>query len=256
MDSDDHLRALVAHLRESKSVLFITGAGVSADSGLPTYRGIGGLYNEEDTEDGIPIEEALSGRVLLRNMELTWKHIGRIEAACRGAGFNRAHEVMALFEERFERVCVLTQNVDGFHQAAGSKNVIPIHGDFHDLLCMECAHRTRVANYADLELPPRCPECGDYYRPEVVLFGEMLPLREVQRLQDELARGFDVIFSVGTTSVFPYIAQPILQSRYRDTLTVEINPGQTEVSRYVDIKVAGGAAKTLDGLWSELVAAG
>ncbi|MDP7040514.1 MAG: Sir2 family NAD-dependent protein deacetylase, partial [Myxococcota bacterium] len=127
MASDATLSALVATLEQSQNILFITGAGVSADSGLPTYRGIGGLYNEEDTDDGMPIEEALSGRVLLKDMHLTWKHIGRIEAACRGAGFNRAHEVMALFEERFDRVCVLTQNVDGFHQAAGSKNVIPIH---------------------------------------------------------------------------------------------------------------------------------
>ena len=200
----------------------------------------------------MPIEEALSGRVLLKDMHLTWKHIGRIEAACRGAGFNRAHEVMVLFEERFDRVCVLTQNVDGFHQAAGSKNVIPIHGDFHDLVCMECEHRTRVPNYAELTLPPQCSECGGYYRPEVVLFGEMLPIRQVQRLQNALVRGFDVIFSVGTTSVFPYIAQPVLQARHQDTLSVEINPGETQVSRYVDIKFSAGAAKTLDKIWQML----
>src|SRR5437763_12395482 len=90
-------------LRASRSILFITGAGISADSGLPTYRGIGGLYTTQ-TDDGTPIEELLSGRTLLRQPEVLWKHIGQVESACRGARFNRGHEIIAKIEKLFPRV--------------------------------------------------------------------------------------------------------------------------------------------------------
>jgi NAD-dependent deacetylase len=113
----------------ARSVLFITGAGISADSGLPTYRGIGGLYEEALTEEGFAIEEALSGDMLRERPEVCWRYIHQIERACRGATWNRAHEVLAMMERRYERSWVLTQNVDAFHRRAGSKNVIDIHGD-------------------------------------------------------------------------------------------------------------------------------
>ena len=114
---------IAEQLRGSQSILFITGAGMSADSGLPTYRGIGGLYTSGTTEEGIAIEEALSGPMLDERPALTWKYIRQIEEACRGAQFNRGHEIIALMESHFERVVILTQNVDGFHHAAGSSRL-------------------------------------------------------------------------------------------------------------------------------------
>lgn len=112
------LERTVTILGGARSVLFITGAGISAESGLPTYRGIGGLYNVENAEGDMPIEEVLSGPTFRRRPELTWKHLHRLENACRGARFNRAHEILALMESCFERCWVLTQNVDGFHRAS------------------------------------------------------------------------------------------------------------------------------------------
>jgi NAD-dependent deacetylase len=245
-----HITRVVSWLQSARSLLFITGAGLSADSGLPTYRGIGGLYNDDDTEEGLAIEEALSGPVLAQRPEITWRHILRIEKACRGAGCNRGHEVIAALEKRFERVWVLTQNIDGFHHAAGSRNVIDIHGDVHHLRCTRCRFRQTVADYSSLTtVPPRCPECGAVVRPEVVLFGEMLPPEKVDQLQAELRRGFDVVFSVGTTSVFPYIARPVIAAKQAGVPTVEINPGTSQVSDLVDIKIAAGAAAALDAIW-------
>ncbi len=235
-----------------QSLLFITGAGVSADSGLPTYRGIGGLYNQTGTEDDIPIEVALSGTMLRKRPAIAWKYIAQIEAACRGAKFNRAHEVIALLESRFERVCVLTQNVDGFHRDAGSKNVIDIHGDVHDLFCVDCGESRTVVDYAGLDIPPTCKTCGGLIRPKVVLFGEMLPEDKISRLYDELELGFDLVCSIGTTSVFPYIAGPVMQAARAGIPTVEINPGETEVSHAVALKISRGAAATLDELWRAL----
>ena len=123
---DDKLDAVASCLQDATSVLFVTGAGISAESGIPTYRGIGGLYNDADTPEGIPIEEALSGEMMRSRPAITWRYIHQIEAASRGASFNRAHQFVADMERRCERVCVLTQNVDGFHKSAGSRNVIGV----------------------------------------------------------------------------------------------------------------------------------
>jgi NAD-dependent deacetylase len=244
----EQITAIARRLKESRSVLFVTGAGISADSGLPTYRGIGGLYEQDETDDGIPIEAALSGAMFRRDPAITWKYIHQIESSCRGAGPNRAHRVIAELEQRFERVWTLTQNVDGLHHAAGSTQVIDIHGDVHWLLCTRCGHRWRVESYVGLPIPPACPECDSLVRPEVVLFGEMLPMDRVRVLQEQLARGFDAVFSIGTTSVFPYIAEPIIDARRRGGLTVEINPGASEVSHIVTHRLRMGAAAAMDAL--------
>lgn len=239
---------IARRLRDSRSILFVTGAGVSADSGLPTYRGIGGLYEQAETDDGIPIEAALSGAMFRRDPALTWKYIHQIESACRHAGPNRAHQVIAELERRFGRVWTLTQNVDGLHHAAGSQHIIDIHGDVHRLACTRCGHRWRVTSYAGLDIPPACPECASLVRPEVVLFGEMLPFDRTKLLQEQLLRGFDAVFSIGTTSVFPYIAEPVIDARRRGALTVEINPGVSEVSHLVDYRLRAGAATAMDAV--------
>ncbi len=245
-----NIEKVISHLKNCKSILFITGAGLSADSNLPTYRGIGGLYNDEHTEDGIPIEEALSGAMLVRRPALTWRYISRIEAACRDAVFNRGHQVIAEMERHFPRVWVLTQNVDGFHHRAGSKNIIDIHGDVHSLCCTHCNHRRNVEDYSTLNIPPQCPSCSALERPEVVLFGEMLPPDKLFQLEKILYEGFHLVFSIGTSSLFPYIVQPVMEARALGTPTVEINPDQTDISQMVDVKITARAAEALDAIWS------
>jgi NAD-dependent deacetylase len=251
---DEALRAAAerarARLAGKRRLLFITGAGLSAESGLPTYRGIGGLYEDAQTEHGMPIEVALSGPMFARAPHVTWHHIGAIEQALRGARHNLAHSIIATLEQHYE-VVVLTQNVDGFHRAAGSTRVIDIHGDCHDLQCTRCDHRERRADYAGMTLPPVCPACGAVVRPDVVLFEEALPPRKVALLLHELERGFDAYFSVGTTSVFPYIAQPMLDAARRGLLTVEINPGVTEISELCEVRFACGAARALTVLFPD-----
>jgi NAD-dependent deacetylase len=251
-ETEEHVARVADLLRDTRSILFVTGAGISADSGLPTYRGIGGLYNDIETPEGIPIEEVLSGPMMRNNPALTWKYIHQIEAACRGASFNRAHEVLALAEQRFERVWVLTQNVDGFHRKAGSGNVIDIHGDVHDIFCTQCRYRRTVEDFRGLAPSPRCPDCNGHLRPDVVLFGELLPLDKVGTMERELAKGFDVVFSIGTTSVFPYIAGPVIEAKRQGRATIEINPAGTAVSHVVDIKLSMGGAAACDAIWKRL----
>jgi len=249
---EKRIEQVVTLLKKSKSILFITGAGISADSGLPTYRGIGGLYNDNVTEEGIPIEMALAGQTLEKQPEITWKYLAQIEKNCRNAKYNRGHKAIAEMERYFERVWVLTQNIDGFHRAAGSKNVLDIHGDMHRLLCAKCGWRKTIEDFSQIEIPPKCPDCKATARPDVVFFGEMLPEDKLTLLYRELKSGFDIYFSIGTTSIFPYIQQPILHARSCGRPTVEINPAQTEVSDIVDIKLGIRAAEALDMIWGKL----
>jgi NAD-dependent deacetylase len=252
LTSDDAARIdkVVDLLRGSRSILFITGAGLSADSGLPTYRGIGGLYENRDTEENIPIEALLSAEAIKARPDLTWKYLLQIEQACRAGNPNRGHAVIAEMESRFERVWVLTQNVDGFHHRAGSQNVIDIHGDLHHVACMQCPYKQYVKDYVEFTIPPRCPNCRGILRPSVVLFGEQLPRTQLATYQTEIPRGFDLIFSIGTTSIFPYIANPVLDAYHFRKPSVEINPGETDVTEFVTVRVARRAAEALDLIWS------
>ena len=253
MSAQSHaLDAVASLLAEARRILFITGAGISADSGLPTYRGIGGLYHERLTGDGLTIEQALSGQMMAARPEITWKYLAEIEATCRGARPNIAHDIMAALERERQGVWVLTQNVDGFHRVAGSHNLIEIHGNLHRLCCTECPHSRSLPDFTGMQIPPACPLCGGVMRPKVVLFGEQLPERGIARLEAILASGLDLVVSIGTTSVFPYIAGPVVWAWRSGVPSVEINPGDTEVSHIVTHRLRMRAAEALPELWRRM----
>ncbi len=248
-------------LRPARRLLFITGAGISADSGLPTYRGRDGLYSRDGlygrdsvyrdglTTHGLTIEQALSGPMLASRPEITWHYLFELERAARGGVPNRGHRVIAEMESYFDAVWTVTQNVDGLHSRAGSRQVLDVHGDLHDLLCTQCDYKVTVPDYADLAVPPLCPRCQGILRPTVVLFGEQVPEEKLDRLWYEFGVGFDVVFSVGTSSLFEYIAAPVELARAAGIATVEINPETTAVTSAVEVKISGGAASVLDLLW-------
>lgn len=246
-DVDNTLRAVANEIQKAHRILFVTGAGISADSGLPTYRGFGGLYNGSPTEDGIPIEQALSGQMMAQNPALTWKYLSQIEAVCHDAKPNAAHHMISALAQTDREIWVLTQNIDGLHRAANNPNVIEIHGDLHTLECPRCAFESPIAQY-DVT-PPTCPECQQTMRPKVVLFGEALPQAALKQLQKQLDIGFDLVFSVGTTSVFPYIAAPVLLAAQAGQPTVEINPDSSEISSIVRYRIPLGAAQASCSLW-------
>lgn len=239
------LDAVAECLSRAGSALFITGAGISADSGLPTYRGVGGLYDSETTEEGLRIEEALSGDVFAIRPDITWKYLIQIEENCRGAQPNAAHRAIAALDRHLDRVMVFTQNVDGLHRAAGSREIIEIHGNLQQLVCTRCDHEEGAPDLAGRGVPPLCPDCGGVLRPKVVLFGEALPEEPLDRFIDALQKGFDIVFSIGTSSVFPYITQPVVFAAGSGIPTVEINPAMTQLSEMVDFYIPLGAAEAM-----------
>ncbi|MBV7562320.1 NAD-dependent deacylase [Pseudomonas sp. sia0905] len=233
------LQRLASAVIKAQRILIITGAGISADSGLPTYRGIGGLYNDH-TDDGVPIEIAMSGDMLRRDPGLCWKYLAQLGSACLGAQPNAAHRAIAELQALKSECWVLTQNIDGYHRLAGSPEdrLIEIHGELAPLYCQVCRQTDeRLGEHLLQPLPPLCTECGGVLRPPVVLFGERLPPEAVERLYGQLRLGFDLVISVGTSASFPYIAEPVVQARRSGGVTVEVTLSRTEISHLVDFRL-------------------
>jgi len=246
---DGAMQRIAKALRQAERILIITGAGLSADSGLPTYRGVGGLYNGH-TEDGLPIEEALSGPMLRRDPALCWKYLAEIGRACIHAKPNAGHVAIAELQRSKPSCWVLTQNIDGYHLAAGSppQRLIEIHGTLAPLYCMNCgAQSDELTDHLARPLPPRCA-CGGVLRPSVVLFEEMLPETALERLHVEMAEGFDAVVAVGTSASFAYIVEPILRTRHGGGFTAQIDPIASDLSILVDVHMAAGASDVLPQL--------
>lgn len=248
------IKRVAEQLRQAERILLITGAGLSADSGLPTYRGLGGLYNGH-TAEGLPIEAALSASMLQRDPALCWKYLAELGKACLGAQANAGHYAIAELQRRKPQCWLLTQNIDGYHRAAGSpmERVIEIHGELAPLYCQSCgAVDDELAEHLTGPLPPKCRQCAGVLRPPVVLFEEMLPEPAIDTLYAEVRKGFEVVISVGTSASFPYIVEPLMRTRQAGGFTVEINPQRTDLSARVDVHLQGRALDVLPELLSHI----
>lgn len=249
--------ALEAALAHVESVGVVTGAGISRAAGLRTYRGEGGVY--EDPAEGERTVEALSGPTLRSDPDRTWEAVLRLARKAHGAEPGPAHRLLADLETRAagraEGFVLLTQNVDGLHARAGSRNVIEIHGNVFRTRCEGC--RRVDALPRGLLAPgvprPPCAACGGTLRPDVVLFGEALPRPELQRLHEGLRlRSPDLVVLAGTSALFPYVVEPALLARRREKVTVEVNPEPTEATEAVDHVLRGTAEEWLPVLFAAL----
>jgi len=240
------LTAIREALLRAQHILFVTGAGISADSGLPTYRGVGGLYDGNTTDEGYTIEQALSATMWRAHPDVTWKYLWQIGHACVGAEPNVAHRAIAAWQQVKPHCELLTQNVDGLHRRAGSTRLIEIHGHAFDLYCQSCRREFAAATLIDdyrggFSAAPRCQTCGGIIRPNIVLFEEMLPEAAVDQLQHILNGPLDMVVSIGTSAAFPYIVQPLLIGRRKGAMCVDINPDPA-LARHVDIQLPLSAA--------------
>lgn len=231
-------------LIDAQKVLFITGAGISAESGVPTYRGKNGLYNDPDPETGMEIEKIVSKQMLEHNPDLVWKHIRKMEMASHKAKPNAAHRIITEIQT-YKQVKVLTQNIDGLHQKAGTDLVCDIHGNVHQVMCPKCLRTEELSSYEEHMVPPKCSFCGTLVRPNVVLFGEEVSLSKLTLLD----RHWDMVFSIGTTSIFPYIINPVRRALLAGKPVVEINPERTMISDLAIWRITEGAGSALTKIW-------
>lgn len=246
--SREAVDAVAGLLTQARSALFITGPGLSADSGLPHDRGFPGL-TRKNASDGRLIEAAMSATSLMQKPELTWRYLLDMDRAVTAARPNRGHEVLAALERALPRTMIMTTNVDRLHQRAGSRNVIEMHGALHDLLCPRCEISTRHQGYARLVIPPVCAICGTGLRPDMPLFGEALPADPFTRLQAELDLGFELVLSIGIATQAPYLARPLLLAKQDAIPTVEIGVRRSELSDIVDFALKGSPMKILGLIW-------
>jgi len=229
-------------LSSARRGLALTGAGVSAESGIPTFRGEGGLWKQYD-----PVKVA-SIEYFMADPSAYWKvskDRGRIALAARP---NPGHHALAALEAKGHVTAVVTQNTDGLHQESGSRNVIEIHGSSRTVQCLDCGAgepRGDVQARLDVEMPPRCKVCGGtFLKPTVVLFGEPMPQAAVARAL-ALAREADVVLVVGSSLVvYPAADIPLVALRSGARMIV-INAEPTPFDRLAEVVIHGRSGEVL-----------
>ena len=226
---------------EARRVLVLTGAGVSAESGVPTFRGGGQCA----VWKGMPFDKISSAGMLERNLAEVWKWFNYRRNVIEKIAPNAAHHALARWQTRFPDFTLVTQNVDGLHQAAGAKDVIELHGNLWRARCRTCSTRYDLRDKeSDVSRTFTCPDCGNYLRPDVVLFGEMLPAGAFERAAAK-ARNSELCFVVGTSAlVYPAAGLPEI-AKAAGAYTVEVNPEPTPLSGLCDEVIQGKAGEVL-----------
>jgi NAD-dependent deacetylase len=236
---------LIERLRRAKRVVALTGAGVSAESGVPTFRDAQtGLWSEFNPE------ELATPSAFRRNPRLVWEWYEYRRKLVANAKPNPAHVALAEMEKLFPVFHVITQNIDGLHQKAGSQNVLELHGNINRARCYD--EGTVISKWTDTgDVPPKCPNCGGLLRPDVVWFEEPMPEEETARAI-QLSANCDVFFSIGTSAiVYPAASLPYEASESGATV-VEINPQSTPLTPKADFVLTGAAGIILPGLVREV----
>jgi NAD-dependent deacetylase len=227
---------LVEALRAASSVFVLTGSGISAESGLPTFRGVGGLWRTHR------VEELASAEGFARDPELVWTWYNERKAAHRNAAPNAGHVALARLERRLPDFTLATQNVDSLHFRAGSQRVVELHGNLREARCTRCDAR-HALEAEGLPLDRLRHSCGGMMRPNIVWFGEPLPPQAWRRARDAASRA-GVILVVGTSAVV-YPAAALATSYNERAYVAEINPEETAISAGVDCVLRSSASEAL-----------
>jgi NAD-dependent deacetylase len=232
---------LISSLRSARHIVAFTGAGISAESGVPTFRDAQtGLWAKYD-----PTELA-TPEAFRRDPRLVWDWYAWRRSLVAQAEPNPGHLALAEMERRVARITLITQNVDGLHRRAGSQNVIELHGCLHRTKCFD--EDGIVEKWAATEaVPPRCPRCGGLLRPDVVWFGEPLPPSALDAALSA-AWDCDVFLAVGTSAVVQPAASLPYEAISRGATTVEINPERTPLSSRVTYAMHGSSGVVLPAL--------
>ena len=227
-------------LKQAKSVAVLTGAGVSAESGVPTFRGNNGLWKQRRAED------LATPGAFARNPQLVWEWYDWRRSVLAKANPNPGHYALAELEKRVSNFTLITQNVDGLHELAGSHNVLRLHGSIWRVRCLGCNNERFDRRIPFPEIPPKC-ECGGTLRPGVVWFGEALP-QDVWQAAENAARTAELFLVIGTSAVV-YPAAGLAQiAKSSGARVVEINIAETQLSDQIDQFLQGPSGELLPQL--------
>jgi NAD-dependent deacetylase len=227
-------------LRAARRVFVLTGAGVSAESGVPTFRGGG----QSAVWKGMPFDVISSAAMVERDLRAVWEWFDYRRNLLQTLRPNPAHETLAGWQDRFQNFTLATQNVDGLHAAAGSRDVLELHGSVWTARCLLCSAKEDLRKLDADVRPPVCRACGAEMRPDVILFGEMLPW-EVFAKAEGAASSCDVCFVVGTSAVVYPAARLPMVARAAGAYVVEVNPERTPLTDECDEMLEGRAGEVL-----------
>jgi NAD-dependent deacetylase len=233
-------------LKAAGCVAVLTGAGVSAESGLATFRGPGGLW------EGHRIEDVATPGAFRRDPALVWRFYNARRAKLRDVRPNPGHYALALLEDLYGsgRFALVTQNIDGLHRAAGNRRVLEVHGSLSRVKCSGCGKQEDRPGEALPDLP-RCGDCGELLRPDVVWFGEMLP-EDVWELAVETTSRCQCFLVVGTSAVVFPAAGLVDVARQSGARVIEVNPSATPASDRADVALHGPSGQLLPRLLDRL----
>lgn len=238
MEIKTELAPLINILNKTKRVAVLTGAGISAESGIPTFRGEEGLWKTYRAE------ELATPHAFTRDPRLVWEWYDWRRGIIGSKDSNPGHEVLAGWEKLFPSFHVITQNIDGLHQKAGSQKILELHGNIWKLRCTEEGTITEDHTAPLGEIPPHCPYCGALLRPHVVWFGESLDASILQSAF-ALSSSCEVMFVVGTSAVVQPAASLPISAGQSGATVVEINPDPTPITAYADFSFRGKAGDIL-----------
>ena len=228
--------------QNAKNVLVLTGAGVSAESGVPTFRGGG----HTTVWKGMPFDVISSAQMVQRDLPAVWEWFDHRRQLLQAVKPNAAHLEIARWQTRFQQCTLVTQNIDGLHQKAGSRDVIELHGNIWRARCVTCNARFEIPSQETRSNTRirACYDCGNAVRPDVVLFGEMLPPGAFE-LAAEMAQECELCFVVGTSAlVYPAANLPSI-AKSVGAYVCEVNPERTPLSDLCDEVLTGKAADCL-----------
>lgn len=227
--------------QKAKKVCVLTGAGISAESGVPTFRGGG---ETSAVWKGMPFDRISSARMVRENPAEVWEWFDYRRRRLQKCQPNAAHLALARWQDEFEDFTLVTQNVDGLHARAGSPDVLELHGNINRSYCISCEKRFQMKPEDVPHRPEICDECGANVRPDVVLFGEMLPFQVFQKAEQK-ARECDLFFVVGTSAlVYPAVGLAEI-AKFSGAVLVEVNPEETPMTRFCDFSLCGKAGEIL-----------
>ena len=232
------------YLRQADRVAVITGAGISAESGVATFRGAGGLW------EGRRAEEVATPEAFRADPESVWRFYKMRRTGLLECRPNPAHEALAELERICENFCLITQNVDNLHHQAGSQNLIELHGNIWIDRCGDCDRQERPEKVSE-EPVPRCSACGGMMRPGVVWFGEMLPSGAIDGAQSAAAQA-DVMLVIGTSSLVQPAASLAMVAQQNGAKVVEINPEATPLTHAADLVITEKAGTALPPITAAL----
>ncbi len=237
MDTSRQIEEVRERLERARRPVALTGAGISAESGVPTFRGKDGLWRNYRAE------ELATPEAFRKDPKLVWEFYEWRRGLLSKVKPNRGHYALAELEKKKEEFAIITQNVDGLHSLAGSRNVVELHGNIWVVRCAVCGKEKEDRTVPMEEIPPRC-SCGGLLRPGVVWFGEMLPVDALNKTY-ELLENTDLMLVIGTSGVVQPAASFATMAKQRGAFVVEINLERTPVSSFMDVVINGRAGDIL-----------